>query len=85
MTGFLSDMKGLYIVDKDQKAMVPWLPLSPVGNHQHKGGSHEVYLESNNHRDSGGDRYSCSIAVYTRWKRACRRLSCSLAGLLGNR
>ncbi len=27
MTGFLSDMKGLYIVDKDQKAMVPWLPL----------------------------------------------------------
>jgi len=27
MTGFLSDMKGLYIVDQDQKAMVPWLPL----------------------------------------------------------
>jgi membrane protease subunit HflK len=27
MTGLLSDMKGLYIVDKDQKAMVPWLPL----------------------------------------------------------
>ena len=27
MTGFLADMKGLYIVDKDQKAMVPWLPL----------------------------------------------------------
>ncbi len=27
MTGFLSAMKGLYIVDKDQKAMVPWLPL----------------------------------------------------------
>ena len=27
MTGFLSEMKGLYIVDKDQKAMVPWLPL----------------------------------------------------------
>jgi membrane protease subunit HflK len=27
MTGFLSGMKGLYIVDKDQKAMVPWLPL----------------------------------------------------------
>jgi modulator of FtsH protease HflK len=27
MTGFLSDMKGLYIVDQDQKAMVPWLPI----------------------------------------------------------
>lgn len=27
MTGFLADMKGLYIVDQDQKAMVPWLPL----------------------------------------------------------
>ena len=27
MTGFLAEMKALYIVDKDQKAMVPWLPL----------------------------------------------------------
>jgi membrane protease subunit HflK len=27
MTGLLAEMKGLYIVDKDQKAMVPWLPL----------------------------------------------------------
>jgi modulator of FtsH protease HflK len=27
MTGLLGDMKGLYIVDRDQKAMVPWLPL----------------------------------------------------------
>ena len=27
MTGFLENMKGLYIVDKEQKAMVPWLPL----------------------------------------------------------
>ncbi len=27
MTGLLADMKRLYIVDKDQKAMVPWLPL----------------------------------------------------------
>ena len=27
MTGLLSDIKGLYIVDQDQKAMVPWLPL----------------------------------------------------------
>ena len=27
MTGLLADMKALYIVDKDQKAMVPWLPL----------------------------------------------------------
>ena len=31
MTGFLANMKGLYIVDKDQKAMVPWLPLEPGG------------------------------------------------------
>jgi membrane protease subunit HflK len=27
MTGLLADMKGLYIVDRDQKAMVPWLPM----------------------------------------------------------
>ena len=27
MTGLLANMKGLYIVDSDQKAMVPWLPL----------------------------------------------------------
>jgi len=27
MTGLLEEMKGLYIVDQDQKAMVPWLPL----------------------------------------------------------
>jgi membrane protease subunit HflK len=30
MTGFLAEMKGLYIVDKDQKAMVPWMPLEPT-------------------------------------------------------
>ena len=29
MTGLLADMKALYIVDSDQKAMVPWLPLEP--------------------------------------------------------
>jgi len=27
MTTLLAEMKGLYIVDRDQKAMVPWLPL----------------------------------------------------------
>jgi membrane protease subunit HflK len=27
MAGLLSDMKALYIVDRDQQAMVPWLPL----------------------------------------------------------
>jgi membrane protease subunit HflK len=27
MTGLLAEMKGLYIVDEDQNAMVPWLPL----------------------------------------------------------
>jgi membrane protease subunit HflK len=26
---FLSEMKGLYIVDSDQKALVPWLPVEP--------------------------------------------------------
>ena len=29
MTDLLADMKALYIVDRDQKAMVPWLPLEP--------------------------------------------------------
>ena len=32
MTDFLAAMKGLYIVDRDQKAMVPWLPLE-TGEH----------------------------------------------------
>jgi membrane protease subunit HflK len=27
MTGLLADMKGLYIVDRDQKAMVPWISM----------------------------------------------------------
>jgi len=27
MGGFLAELKGLYIVDAEQKAMVPWLPL----------------------------------------------------------
>ena len=27
MTGLLADMKGLYIVDQDQKAMVPWVSM----------------------------------------------------------
>jgi membrane protease subunit HflK len=31
MTDFLADMKGIYIMDRDQKAMVPWLPLEPSG------------------------------------------------------
>jgi membrane protease subunit HflK len=31
MTDFLASLKGLYIVDKDQKAMVPWLPIEPEG------------------------------------------------------
>jgi membrane protease subunit HflK len=39
MTGLLAGMKGLYIVDQDQKAMVPWLPLKtseqpPIGGRQ---------------------------------------------------
>lgn len=38
MTGLLADMKGLYIVDKDQKAMVPWLPLESSGQPSAEGG-----------------------------------------------
>jgi len=37
MTGFLENMKGLYIVDKDQKAMVPWLPLESSGQSSAEG------------------------------------------------
>jgi membrane protease subunit HflK len=29
VAGFLAEMKGLYIVDSEQKALVPWLPLEP--------------------------------------------------------
>jgi membrane protease subunit HflK len=32
MGGFLSEVKGLYIVDDKQKALVPWLPLQSAGN-----------------------------------------------------
>ena len=31
MSSYLANMKALYIVDKDQKAMVPWLPLESGG------------------------------------------------------
>ena len=34
MTGLLASMKGLYIVDQDQKAMVPWLSMEPGGQPQ---------------------------------------------------
>jgi modulator of FtsH protease HflK len=27
MAGFLTEMKGVYIIDSEQKALVPWLPL----------------------------------------------------------
>jgi len=37
MTGLLADMKGLYIVDRDQKAMVPWLPLESGENQTAQG------------------------------------------------
>jgi radical SAM superfamily enzyme YgiQ (UPF0313 family) len=57
MTGLLSDMKALYIVDRDQQAMVPWLPLESGSSHQQKGGSHEVYLESGDHRHISGYPY----------------------------
>ncbi|GAK56221.1 HflK protein [Candidatus Vecturithrix granuli] len=38
MTGLLAGMKGLYIVDQDQKAMVPWLPLESSGPSSTEGG-----------------------------------------------
>jgi membrane protease subunit HflK len=27
MSGFLAGLKDLYIVDSDQKALIPWLPM----------------------------------------------------------
>jgi modulator of FtsH protease HflK len=38
MTGLLAEMKGLYIVDQDQKAMVPWLPLESSASPVTEGG-----------------------------------------------
>ncbi len=38
MTDLLADMKGLYIVDRDQKAMVPWLPLESGARPPAEGG-----------------------------------------------
>jgi membrane protease subunit HflK len=29
MSGFLAGLKDLYIVDSDQKALIPWLPMKP--------------------------------------------------------
>jgi modulator of FtsH protease HflK len=37
MRGFLANVKALYIVDQDQKAMVPWLPLESGGQPSAKG------------------------------------------------
>ncbi|MCF8105513.1 MAG: FtsH protease activity modulator HflK [Desulfohalobiaceae bacterium] len=38
MTGLLADMKGLYIVDHDQKAMVPWLSMESGAQPSAQGG-----------------------------------------------
>jgi membrane protease subunit HflK len=38
MTGMLADMKGLYIVDQDQKAMVPWLSMESGAQPSAQGG-----------------------------------------------
>jgi membrane protease subunit HflK len=38
MTGLLADMKGLYIVDQDQKAMVPWLSMESGAQPSAQGG-----------------------------------------------
>ena len=38
MTGLLADMKGLYIVDQDQKAMVPWLSMESGAQPSVQGG-----------------------------------------------
>lgn len=38
MGGFLAEMKGLYIVDAEQKALVPWLPLESGVNPVPEGG-----------------------------------------------
>jgi len=38
VAGFLAEMKGLYIVDSEQKALVPWLPLEPGAKPMVEGG-----------------------------------------------
>ena len=38
MTGLLADMKRLYIVDQDQKAMVPWLSMESGAQPSVQGG-----------------------------------------------
>jgi membrane protease subunit HflK len=38
VAGFLGEMKGLYIVDSEQKALVPWLPLEPGAKPMVEGG-----------------------------------------------
>jgi membrane protease subunit HflK len=38
MTGLLADMKGLYIVDQDQQAMVPWISMESGAQPSVQGG-----------------------------------------------
>ena len=38
MTDFLKGVKGVYIVDEDQKAMVPWIGLDSGGAQSVQGG-----------------------------------------------
>jgi membrane protease subunit HflK len=39
MEGYLSEAKGIYVLDSDQKAMVPWLPLTPGADQSPQGGA----------------------------------------------
>ncbi len=39
MEGYLSEAKGIYVVDSEQKAMVPWLSLTPGAEQSSQGGA----------------------------------------------
>jgi len=38
LSGFLAGLKDLYIVDSDQKALIPWLPMKPGATPPVEGG-----------------------------------------------
>ncbi len=84
--GFLAEAKDLYIVDSDQKALIPWLPLESGSKPAAEGGKqHEDRAEGRAGSSWSWRSCSCSPARSTRWRRASRRSSCSSAGPWGSR
>ena len=85
MTGLLADMKGLYIVDRDQKAMVPWLPLESGATAISR---REEAMKFTLKTAIIGISVVIVIVLYSglyTLEEGSRRLSCSLAGPWGNR